>query len=93
MIHFMTVLYTRWCLIIASLKEFYLPLKIMKKIVKLLIVVTFDLHSFDDFFFMQKISKRNLKIPIITIFDFDTTDRHGHLTSNGILETKIDLPF
>ena len=29
----------------------------MKKFVKLLIVVTFDLHSFDDFFFMQKISK------------------------------------
>ena len=55
----MTVLYTRWRLIIASLKEdeFYLPLKIMKKFVKLLIVVTFDLHSFDDFFFMQKISK------------------------------------
>ena len=55
----MTVLYTRWRLIIASLKEdeFCLPLKIMKKFVKLLIVVTFDLHSFDDFFFMQKISK------------------------------------
>ena len=90
MIHFMTVLYTRF---IASLKEdeFYLPLKIMKKFVKLLIVVTFDLHSFDDFFSCRKF--QNLKIPIITIFDFDTTDRHGHLTSNGILETKIDLPF
>ena len=70
LIHFMTVLYTRWQSFDNYKKgEFYIAKKILKKFVKLCLHLGYigqNLFHFDEIFFHGKF--QNFKIPILAIF-------------------------